>query len=139
MEKNIHIAILCAMPEEIGVAKENLANITERDFGDLKIFSGEWNKNKEFDKKIYISFAWSGWGKVSSARATVRMIALNHKNLPIDLLIFTGVAGSTNKIYKQWDIVIPNSLIQHDMDASPIFKKFVIPCLGSKEIFLLKN
>ena len=30
----------------------------------------------------------------------------------------------------QWDIIIPNEVIQHDLDARPIFKQFYIPSLN---------
>ena len=39
-------------------------------------------------------------------------------------MLFTGVAGSAKSILKQWDIVIPNQLIQYDLDARPIFDKY---------------
>ena len=38
---NLHIGILCAMPEEIGSTIKNLKNLSEKSFGDLKIFSGD--------------------------------------------------------------------------------------------------
>ena len=37
-----------------------------------------------------LSLAWSGWGKVSAARAATRLLASDPS---IDLLVFTGVAG----------------------------------------------
>ena len=49
--------------------------------------------------------------------------------MPIDLLLFTGVAGGADKNLNQWDIAIPNAVIQYDMDASPIYEKFVVPAL----------
>ena len=66
-------------------------------------------------------------GKVSAARATTRLLSVKYNKVPIDLMIFTGVAGAVNNKLKQWDIVIADSLIQHDMDARPIYDKFVIP------------
>ena len=44
-------------------------------------------------------------------------------------VIFTGVAGAINSKLKQWDIIIPHKLIQHDMDARPLFKRYEIPAL----------
>ena len=38
---NMHIGILCALPEEIGSTTENIKNLSETSFGDLKVFSGE--------------------------------------------------------------------------------------------------
>ena len=45
----MHIGLLCAMPEEIGLTIEHISNLSEICYGDLKIFSGEWheeNSNK---------------------------------------------------------------------------------------------
>ena len=137
--KQLHIGILCAMPEEIGSTTKNLKNVSVKIFGDLKIFSGEFNPDKNEDSILLVSVAWSGWGKVSAARAATRLIGCNHQDQPIDLIIFTGVAGAANLKFNQWDIVIPDELVQHDMDARPIYKKYVIPALKEARIKSLKN
>ena len=64
---------MCAIPEEIGETLKNLENLSEVNYGDLKIFSGEWTMNKDDFLKIYVSVAWSGWGKVSAARTATRI------------------------------------------------------------------
>ena len=48
----------------------------------------------------------------------------------VDLIIFTGVAGAVDKMLNQWDIVIANNLIQHDMNASPIYPRYVVPSIN---------
>ena len=138
-KKNIiskHIGILCAMPEEVGSTLENLKNIETKKFGDLKIHSGDWYFSNSSSKSLNIrlSIAWSGWGKVSSARATTRIIQSIYQNKKVDLIIFTGVAGSANNKLKKWDIVVSECMMQHDMDARPIYDKFVIPALNTKRI-----
>ncbi len=131
--QTVHIALLSAMPEEVGETLNHLENVSERSFGDLIIYTGEYfaNQNKV---RFLISLAWSGWGKVSSARAATRIISSNKSNFPIDFVLFTGVAGSLCNTLKQWDIIVANEVIQHDMDASPIFEKFTIPSLGKSRI-----
>ena len=52
--------------------------------------------------------------------------------MPIDLFIFTGVAGAINSDLEQWDLIIPNKVCQYDMDARPIFERHVIPPLKEK-------
>ena len=116
------------MPEELGQILNNLDQIKESNYGDLTIYSGLWSRSNE--KKIYISAAWSGWGKVSAARATIRVIDSVVNDCKVDFLIFTGVAGAANKVAKQWDIVLADSIVQHDMDARPLFEKFEIPSLN---------
>ena len=129
--KSINIGILSAMPEEIGSTIDNLENVTLTEYGDLKIYYGKLKKKVTNYESIYITLAWSGWGKVSAARAITRILAGTNK---IDLIIFTGVAGAANKSLKQWDIVIANEVIQHDMDARPIFEKFVLPLLNKAKL-----
>lgn len=115
------------MPEELGTILDNLSNLEEKDYGDLKIYSGEWKNSNS--KRIFISAAWSGWGKVSAARATTRICSCKYRNKNIDCLLFTGVAGAAKKEIQKWDIVIADSVIQYDMDARPLFKQFEIPTL----------
>ena len=114
------------MPEEIGTTIDNLEHVTLTEYGDLKIYYGKLKKKVSNYESVNIFLAWSGWGKVSAARAITRILAGKHN---IDLIIFTGVAGAANKNLSQWDIVIANEVIQHDMDARPIFEKFVLPPL----------
>ena len=129
--KSINIGLLSAMPEEVGSTIDNLENVTLTEYGDLKIYNGKLKKKVSNYESVYITLAWSGWGKVSAARAITRIIAGKNK---IDLIVFTGVAGAANKSLNQWDIVIANEVIQHDMDARPIFEKFVLPPLNKAKL-----
>ena len=132
--RSIHIALLSAMPEEIGTTLEHLKNIRFVKYGDLKIYSGEWKENDNDKTMINISVAWSGWGKVSAARAATRLIASSSQKKPIDLILFTGVAGAADSKLKQWDVIIADKVIQHDMDARPLFDKYVIPALKKDKL-----
>ncbi len=120
------------MPEEVGIILENLKSIKSSKFGDLELFTGKISLDDSIE--ILITTAWSGWGKVSAARATTRLFSSNLSSIPIDLAIFTGVAGAVDTKLKQWDIILADSVIQHDMDARPIFDKYVIPALENKKI-----
>ena len=51
------------MPEELGSTLTYLSNIKTDIYGDLKIYSGEWNFEINSNKNVYL-LAWSGWGKV---------------------------------------------------------------------------
>ena len=120
------------MPEEVGIILNNLESINTEEFGDLKLYSGKFILNNS--REIFITTAWSGWGKVSAARATTRLLSSKYDSIPIDTAIFTGVAGAVDPKLKKWDIILADSLIQHDMDSRPIFDKFVIPALKNKKI-----
>ncbi len=128
-----HVGILSAMPEEIGCILSYMKCVQSSKYGDLELFSGEWEINK--NKSIYLTVGWSGWGKVSAARATTRLLSKTFKGMPIDMLLFTGVAGAVDKKLNQWDVVLSDSVIQHDMDARPIFEKYVVPAINHPKIF----
>lgn len=125
-----NVIILAAMPQEIGQLKKILNETRIYNFGDLDLYQGIYKKNPN----IKLSIAWSGWGKVSAARATMRLISLAEKEEDISLIIFTGVAGAADPLLSQGDIVLSKYLIQHDMDARPLYKKFVVPSLGTEKI-----
>ena len=128
--RHIHIALISAMPEEIGNTLNHLYDITSEKFGDLEIYTGKWKEKTNNSKPIFISLAWSGWGKVSAARAATRLISNSSKENPINCIFFTGVAGAVDSKLKQWDIVIADQVVQYDMDARPLFKRFYIPALN---------
>ena len=110
------------MPEELGAILDNLDEKEVINYGDLVLTSGIWQGLNH--KKIYITTAWSGWGKVSASRAATRLISASYKDRKVDIVMFTGVAGAANNQIKQWDIIVANSVIQHDMDARPLYEKF---------------
>ena len=138
--KSLTVGILSAMPEEIGYLLENLDELKKVKYGSLDLYCGLWKGNNSNHIEINIISAWSGWGKVNSAYAATRIICEAEKQkCKLDLIIFSGVAGASNPSLKQWDVVIANSYVQHDMDATPLFEKFIIPNLEISEIKTNKN
>ncbi|MGF6726762.1 adenosylhomocysteine nucleosidase [Paraburkholderia sp. GAS41] len=65
-------------------------------------------------------------GKVAAA-ATVS--ALIHA-FDVEAVVFTGVAGGVGREVRIGDIVVADTLTQHDLDASPLFPCFEVPLLG---------
>ncbi|MYN13276.1 5'-methylthioadenosine/adenosylhomocysteine nucleosidase [Pusillimonas sp. TS35] len=65
-------------------------------------------------------------GKVAAAATTVTMI----RELGVGALVFTGLAGAVASHLNVGDVVVADSLLQHDMDARPLFPRFEIPLLG---------
>ncbi len=131
-----HIGILSAMPEEIGETISHLEDLNEFKFGDLIIYKGFYFTK---ETKLKVTLAWSGWGKVSAARAITRLISSASKTIPIDLILFTGVAGAANRTLNQWDFVIGEQIIQYDFDASPLFPKYVIPAINKSALICKKD
>ena len=125
MTQPLHLGLLGAMPEEIGSDLSYLTNLSSSIHGDLMIHKGSWND------QVHVSLAWSGWGKVSAARAATRLLASEHS---IDLLVFTGVAGAADPALSQWDVVLADAVVQHDMDARPLFPRFTLPALNQDRL-----
>ena len=125
MARALHVGVLGAMPEEIGSDLSHLQQLRSEQHGDLTIHHGTWGEG------IRLSLAWSGWGKVSAARAATRLIS----SVPdIDLLLFTGVAGAADPALKQWDVVLADAVVQHDMDSRPLFPRFTLPALNRAQL-----
>ena len=68
----------------------------------------------------------SGIGKVA---ASITAVLLMHE-FNVRQLVFTGVAGGLRRGVKVGDVVVARQLLQHDMDASPLFPRFEIPLTG---------
>jgi adenosylhomocysteine nucleosidase len=66
-------------------------------------------------------------GKVAAATTTA--VLLEH--FQVQSLLFTGVAGGLGAGVRIGDIVVADELLQHDMDASPIFPRFEVPLYGT--------
>ncbi len=77
----------------------------------------------------------AGIGKVAAANTTNLLI----HHFQVNQLILSGVAGAADPILKVGDIVIADALLQHDMDASPLFPRFEIPLSGKSRFFAHKN
>jgi adenosylhomocysteine nucleosidase len=65
-------------------------------------------------------------GKVAAATTATAMV----HQFDVGGIVFTGVAGGIGADVKVGDIVLAENLLQHDLDASPIFPRFEVPLMG---------
>lgn len=65
-------------------------------------------------------------GKVAAAMTATTLV----EKFGVTHILFTGVAGSGGASIRVGDIVVAESLAQHDMDASPLFPRFEVPLTG---------
>jgi adenosylhomocysteine nucleosidase len=68
----------------------------------------------------------SGIGKVAAATTTALLL----DRFAADAVLFTGVAGGLGEGVNVGDVVIGDVLLQHDMDASPVFPRWEVPLTG---------
>ncbi|MES2934490.1 MAG: 5'-methylthioadenosine/adenosylhomocysteine nucleosidase [Pseudomonadota bacterium] len=68
-------------------------------------------------------------GKVAAAATAVVLI----ERFAVTHILFTGVAGSADQAVQIGDIVIAEQLIQHDMNAQPLFPRFQVPLTERSE------
>lgn len=115
------VGIISAMQEEIEALLQELSNVTKIEKGKRTYYTGTL-----FNTPVVIAF--SRWGKVAAATTTTQLI----NDYPITELIFTGVAGALKPELNIGDVVIGTRLYQHDMNASPLYPKFVVPLLNEE-------
>lgn len=113
------IGVMGALPEEINGVVHLLENKQEHRLGKRIYYTGTIN-----DQQVVV--VYSRIGKVAAA-ATVSTLILK---FGITELIFTGVAGGISNDLKIGDIVVGTELVQHDMDAFPLFPTYEIPLIG---------
>ena len=118
-EKSIRLGIISALKEEQeGFDRELLQRssqmIAQRVFTHGRLHG------------VDVVCALSRIGKVGAAITASLMI----ERFGITHLLFTGVAGSVHPQVQVGDLVIAETLVQHDMDASPLFPRYELPLTG---------
>lgn len=115
------IGIIAAMQEEISELLSELKDPQIQLLGSREYHSGRLHNH---DVVIVLSRI----GKVAAASTATTMI----DNFAVSKIIMTGVAGAISLNLNIGDVVIAESLLQHDMDASAVmgFKKYEVPLSG---------
>lgn len=113
------VAVVAAMHEELGallaqMPDEQRVRVAGRDF---------WVGHLHGQPVVAVL---SRIGKVAAAvTATVLL-----ERFGVRAIVFTGVAGGLAPGVNVGDVVVATELLQHDMDASPIFPKHEVPLMG---------
>ncbi|MGF6349780.1 5'-methylthioadenosine/adenosylhomocysteine nucleosidase [Variovorax sp. W2I14] len=115
----VPIAIVAAMHEELKallaqMPDEQRVRIAGRDF---------WVGHLHGQPVVAVL---SRIGKVAAAvTATVLL-----ERFGVRAIVFSGVAGGLAPGVNVGDVVVATELLQHDMDASPLFPKYEVPLMG---------
>lgn len=99
--------IIVAMKEELEEILKIMNNINEKKIYNIQYFEGKINTTD-------IIIVESGVGKVNAARITQILI----DKLEVENIINVGSAGALNEELNIGDIVIADTLIQHDFDIT---------------------
>lgn len=73
-----------------------------------------------------VALVLCGIGKVAAAATTTSLIV----EFGCDALLFTGVAGGLADGVRVGDVVIADCLLQHDLDARPLYPQYEVPDTG---------
>lgn len=113
-------AIVAAMHEELSsvlalMPDEHKVIVGGRDFYDGHLHGQE------------VVAVLSRIGKVAAATTAAVLV----ERFRVDRIVFTGVAGGLAPGVNRGDVVIADAFLQHDLDASPIFPKWMVPLYGT--------
>lgn len=75
---------------------------------------------------VPVVLALSRIGKVAAATTTAALLSAGE----VDRVFFTGAAGGLGAGVQVGDLVVADTLLQHDMDASPLFPRHEVPLYG---------
>jgi adenosylhomocysteine nucleosidase len=113
------LAIVSAMPEEIAGVLQALSDVRVQEFGRRQFHTGSL-------QGVEVVVVFSRWGKVAAAATVTQLLS----SYPVSGLVFGGVAGAVRPGLAIGDIVVATELVQHDMDASPLYPRYEVPLLG---------
>jgi adenosylhomocysteine nucleosidase len=116
------IGIIAAMPCEITAllaAMRELREVESRVIGQREFYSGEL-----FGRPCVVVLA--GIGKVAAAITATTLL----RSFEVEAIVFVGVAGGIAQGIAVGDVVVADTVLQHDLDASPLFPRFEVPLLG---------
>ena len=113
------IAIVSAMREELHALMPALQDPQSLHLAGREFHHGEIHGHP-------VVLVLSGIGKVAAASTAVLLM----HEFKARLLLFTGVAGGLRRGVRVGDVVVARQLLQHDMDASPLFPRFEVPLTG---------
>ncbi len=109
------------MVEEVSRLRREIAGARSESQGMREYVSGEIRGRG-------VTVVFSRWGKVAAASTATTLI----ERYGARCLVFTGVAGAVDESLNVGDIVVGDSLVQYDFDASALagVDRFEVPLLG---------
>lgn len=113
------IGIMSAMHEELAAVLAALPDEHRECVAGRDFWVGHWHGHT-------VVAVLSRIGKVAAATTATVLL----ERFKVDTLVFTGVAGGLGQSVQVGDVVLATDLLQHDMDASPLFARYEVPLYG---------
>ncbi len=113
------LAIMSATHEELAAVVGALAGASTQELG-----RRNYHRGRLAGTEVVVVF--SRWGKVAAAATATHLIS----SFGATGVIFSGVAGAVAAGLAIGDIVVGSALLQHDMDATPLYPRYEVPLLG---------
>jgi len=113
------LGLMGALEEELGPVLAELQQAQAVQVAGRTFWQGQWHGQP-------LVAVLTGIGKVAAATTATVLI----ERLGVQRLVFTGVAGGLGPDVRVGDVVVARQLLQHDMDASPLFPRFQVPGYG---------
>ncbi|MBC7604480.1 MAG: 5'-methylthioadenosine/S-adenosylhomocysteine nucleosidase, partial [Ramlibacter sp.] len=110
------IAIVSAMHEELAAVLALMPDEHKQVVAGREFFVGHLHGHD-------VVAVLSRIGKVAAATTATVLI----ERFAVKRIVFTGVAGGLGAGVNVGDVVVADSFVQHDLDASPIFPKYEVP------------
>jgi adenosylhomocysteine nucleosidase len=119
----LRLGLISALDQEQAGLIENMENIYALNRGMRDYVAGDlWG--------VDTVCVLSRLGKVAAAATAATLI----ERFDVTHIVFTGVAGSADNNVRVGDIVVADQLVQHDINASPLFPRFEIPLTGRSRL-----
>lgn len=116
------LGVLAALPQELGdliAAMRAESGVVTRTFGQR-----DYHLGTVHGAPCVVTLA-----RVGKVAAAATASALIHA-FDVEAIVFTGVAGGVGGQVHVGDVVVGDTLLQHDMNCEPIFPRHEIPLLG---------
>ena len=110
---------MAALRPELAAVLERMPDERRRVVAGRDYWLGHWHGHE-------LVAVLSRIGKVAAATTATALI----ERFGVDRIIFTGVAGGLAQEVAVGDVVVASDLLQHDMDASPLFPRYEVPMTG---------
>jgi adenosylhomocysteine nucleosidase len=114
----MRVGIVGAMPQEIALLRHDLRHGRAETRGMREYLQGTLHGRE-------VVLVYSRCAKVAAASTVTTLIEV----FGVELVVFTGVAGAADPGLEIGDVVIGTRLVQHDLDARPLFRRFEVPLL----------